>query len=1248
MAENTRPPDRPIKIDLAKVSKEKKASKGAHLPMASDRMYNASHVGDSPARTQLISPPPEETLHFRRTSRSTPFTPSLLASNSGPKRKRNMPHLTEPTTEPPPPLEATPNPKPRKQSKHRSSVVADSPTRTAFRSPAPTTPSRPSRVLLTKSPHAENPDADFLLPIPSSATRRATTSVRARRTTPIPAYEPPSDVFTPPKVVMMTPTISKSSKRKTASKAKPSASKPLRIVIKKELPPIDLSAPMPPASPSDDPLLLSGPILPPTSTPTRPPREHREVAVATIAVQETLPPSSSPVDDDMEDMVPRFDWTRPEEPERSTDFSSMMDIDEPDADIQPLPLFNFNLPGSSDAGGWSDSDEEEDTRLPNGEVVEVGEGEYTGRWKTLAVRTKLDPPSSATRERMEEWGRPITPFPKEKIGRLDLLKEVDDEEEQEDAAGPDVEMERVDEYEVPLAEEEQEEEEEEQEEEEEEEAEQQEEEEREVREMSVPCDEEEQETPDDGVMSVELDEHEHTPTESPKGQFDFDASFENSTIIQVEQHAQKEHPPPEEEVGASIVLNDASHMEGRAPELLVEEVNYQDAIPQPLAHYPEDDDDEEEERQVREMSVEDDFEEEPAHLISAPNLYHPTLSPVQQVHRRSGPYEEREVAPVQDTPTSASWRTLADESAAVHVEKHEVAVAPLNDVDADSSDDESDTDIDLGVVKISSADPRAAARAAAILKQHDYDCFTKIMMKQRRRSSVHGGGIVKGMQKEKEREKKRRRTTMGVIGDRVYIPGSPVVTLPQLLREAEAEVVKVGTPAKEERNPFVTPAPVRYRDSVPFAGVAAWQAKGERAWTKEEWKLLDACFTDERLEVGGGEVLGGVDAVRPEDVVRRFVEMVGGQELGQAGMEVWGEEWSMDSLLRRVKALQNKQRSGNVAPPTTPYTPSPTTQNVWGNNIRRIPSMEVPDFTPLGRRALPPARAQRPVLPPPVKENAPFANLTPGKETTQMKRKLPMSLLAPRYSHLLEEAVAVSQLTTEVADRSVAGVVRRDGGGEQGQEDDDNYQEEALQSEEEGEDEGHSIATAIPERPKPPQAPATIGKRVKGFLFSYLPTLSKTAPPNLKKAAHQLPRRPGLPLPPLDVLEKQRGPISTPVRPPQPKPKHPKELVQLHPAPQVKPKQTMIPRARKPQRMVELHPVVVEEKERERESVVVRQRRSSGGSVKDLVRNFEELDGKGKGKAPELKRVRSIGEWRRGAGHPAMAHNAGGKPGWRP
>lgn len=174
------------------------------------------------------------------------------------------------------------------------------------------------------------------------------------------------------------------------------------------------------------------------------------------------------------------------------------------------------------------------------------------------------------------------------------------------------------------------------------------------------------------------------------------------------------------------------------------------------------------------------------------------------------------------------------------------------------------------------------------------------MMKQRKRHSLNGrrksiveGGIVKA-----GTEKKKRRATMGVIGDKVYVPGSPAMTLPELLKQAEEEVGRVHVGGalsmhhtmpmvgRRSRNPFETPMPVKYssRPASPEDLIL-----GEREWAREEWKLLDACFTDERLELGRGDTLASVDVVRGEEVVKRFVSTMGGEEV----VATFGDEWHM-------------------------------------------------------------------------------------------------------------------------------------------------------------------------------------------------------------------------------------------------------------------------------------------------------------------------------------------------------------------
>lgn len=292
--------------------------------------------------------------------------------------------------------------------------------------------------------------------------------------------------------------------------------------------------------------------------------------------------------------------------------------------------------------------------------------------------------------------------------------------------------------------------------------------------------------------------------------------------------------------------------------------------------------------------------------------------------------------------------------------------------------------------------------------------------------------------------------------------------------------------------------------------------------------------------------------------------------------------------------MQKKQRSGSVPPPT-PGLRSPS--------LSRLPT--VPDFTPITRhRPHPPVL--RPKLPPPQAGSL-FEDLA------SKRPKVHGSLLAPRYSHLLEEAIAVSRDQPEPeADQSVSSLEP-----EEADVTANSVASDDPDGSHVGDDSSASVEQVVPTTPEQPSP--GISKRVKGFFFSYLPTLSKSAPP--QKSEKLRSSQPGLPLPPPEVLGKARGPISTPVRPPLPKPIHPKEQVHLQHAPP--PKKSALPRPSKPQRLVELHPTPLPPPV---DPVPIqRNRRSSGGSVKDLVKNFETLDNDAVRK-PEIKHVRSIGD----------------------
>lgn len=113
--------------------------------------------------------------------------------------------------------------------------------------------------------------------------------------------------------------------------------------------------------------------------------------MSSVRSRDTPPMSSSPVHTLHEDDTPIA----------QIDFNAM-DVDT-DEEENVLPVFNFSNNAIDVDAPWTD-EEELDEQFDH-------TGEYTGRFTMLQVPTKMDPPSSATKQRMDTWGRPISPFP---------------------------------------------------------------------------------------------------------------------------------------------------------------------------------------------------------------------------------------------------------------------------------------------------------------------------------------------------------------------------------------------------------------------------------------------------------------------------------------------------------------------------------------------------------------------------------------------------------------------------------------------------------------------------------------------------------------------------------------------------------------------------------------------------------------------------------------------------------------------
>ncbi|KAI0264614.1 hypothetical protein BC834DRAFT_1042177 [Gloeopeniophorella convolvens] len=1124
--------------------------------LESDDVFNATglltpqasqNTFDAEAAKTLISPPPEDTARPTTSRQSSswtragsePIAATRTAATTDPgsssKRKRPIfPSITSRDIDLPnrPQIsEASPNPKARKQTRRvrvgsdveedrsdgddnvspevSSSAVkqrqgrglpAASEQDRFRRSRSPSvSPSKSHRnPALLRSPHANNANADYISPVPRHSRKHL--SAQARSSTPVPLYEPPAEKFTPPREVFRSsPHVSKSSKRKTA----------LNVAVKKELPEIDLSRPPPPPSPTDDPLLLHGhprrprPSIPKHSRETpllesTPPRPGGQMSpLLRSALDFPLPGIPSDVDDSEDDNIP-----------------------EP-------PVFNL-ANGGEDA--WSSSD---------GGTPEQ-EGEYTGKFRVMSVPTKADPPTSNTRERIESWGRPISPFPL----KQDVIPEEDAaEDETDEASAPSSPLLQPQFHDNQGA-----------------------------ADLRIPETLEVEEHDAEEPLSQDEAHQEQPEDTEPPGPADADTG----TVL-----VDGYDPPAHEEqhVGgrASIDVADSDQESKRE----ARGVLHSSAAPA-------------REDTATDLGRGNESTSPGGHASArsiheaAPSASGAAASPVPvralDVHAdavsRGSVEEEEEEQEEEDlidrslseepqVPGPSSWQPTSENVLVEErIEEDEPMVAA--DDDAESEGDSSD-ESDLSIVKIVSDDPWAAARAAAILKQHDWDLVNKAAGKRRSSSSVdtllrraRRADLASAKVFKSASPARSGRRSFGLVVDgRVHMSGSPSMTLPQLLSEAESEL---GSPTSSShghqlfRTPSPAPASFR-RAEAPLV----IDTDGLRDWTRSDWKLLDACFTDARLEVGarwGGDgVLGDVDAVDLEDVVRRFVDIFGGEDV-VAGL---GPSFAQENLLKRAKALQRKQRAGEGAPPTP-------TLRVSSVSSSSTPS--VPDFTPLYTARRQGIHSAQPKLSAPQ-----FAG-----QTTQ---RVPASLMAPRYSHLLEEAKSLSKhdgpklrapadvpgapldpvLTDEPAGGAFAPAPEPD---------------QALKAE-------------VPPSP-------SVGSRVRGLLFSYLPSLAKKPAPATKL---RTPALPGMPLPPPEVLEKHRGPVATPPPKPAPRTAHPKELVQLQHAPAP----SRIPaRARAPKRLVDLRHVSPQGPARTAPVAVPAGRRGSGGSVKELVSSFEELE----------------------------------------
>jgi hypothetical protein len=321
----------------------------------------------------------------------------------------------------------------------------------------------------------------------------------------------------------------------------------------------------------------------------------------------------------------------------------------------------FNLANGEDS--WSSSD---------GGSSEQ-EGEYTGKFRVMQVPTKADPPTSGTRERIEQWGRPISPFPR----RGSPIPEHEHEEDNDgDDAGdldlslvqPQFDVERIEDHHVPES----------------------------PKNAQEPISE--IEVPQEPASAPEISGTEHT---APSRDLTHDNHVEVTSPCEEAQNNSGVPPTyPQEVVGGFVEPGDESFCQNG----ITEAQESDEAVNEfhPVA------------------SQQDD-------LISAEIFdLHPDKDEGELVGEDRKDEEnvdralsEELASPIQHPPVPQ----LLEE----RIEVDEPMAEPAGNADAESEEDSSD-DSDLSVVKIVSDDPWAAARAAAILKQVCSDSHARVSL----------------------------------------------------------------------------------------------------------------------------------------------------------------------------------------------------------------------------------------------------------------------------------------------------------------------------------------------------------------------------------------------------------------------------------------------------------------------------------------------------------------------------------------
>ncbi|KAH8102371.1 hypothetical protein DFH11DRAFT_1777890 [Phellopilus nigrolimitatus] len=1227
------------------------ASAGADADF--DRVF-----GSPASATLMLSPPPEEELRYmRRPNEPSPASKPLAASvrpnqpsaeAASSKRKRTVTHLAKdasPAPDPAQPLH-TPNPRLRKQVRHAGLSPSPAPPAVSAAFPGDAharggpsrmqhdddddaqmaSPTRKGksrgapRLLVPQSPHAENPRADYIPPAHLAASPVGG-KARRRSVTPIPPYEPPPERYTPPREIMGTPLAERKPARRAAAAARKKRvsgkgeKAGLQLRVKAEPPEIDLKSPIPPASPSEDPILLVGPppvvrVHRPSASPQKkkkddpaslvdfemdldfPENEGRPAPRAAAA-----PDTSSPLRSESS-IPPVFDFTGIGDDAGAgaggwSDSSS-------DNDFAPV-VNDAAFVGGSGAldDGWSDSEDDND----EGEAS-IGEGDFTGKFLAYKVPIKMDPPTGAARERMEEWGRPISPHPKRLSldGKGSIADEdIEDDDDDVRSAGKNTDLGEAERLKADGADSESDEE-------------------HENEEQTRPSYENKRGR---RLTLSEMEELKFGPRKESSLVRDEQGVLGNrqeEQDIHVERDNSMEQQDESIEQEEDSMETDASQQNiflDKRPERLF------DDEPELIIELEEDDKSILVDQEVNEDSVNhghssgESFDLVEDSLHNEPN--DEDISAAQDDEQMS-PHDRIETGEQLQTSKQASSNRFEETT-----ERNPFAPdspAPQEDNLAESDTDvvasdggESDSgegESDLSVVKIMSDDPMAAARAAAILKMHDYDMVARRL----RRRQTAAAKVSKPYSTPQKLW--RRRTIAGLAGEEHLTANVALLdrateelrSSPARSRSGSVASSVAGTPTKNRQ----------YQYELPIVS-------GPRDWTKADWKLLDSCFTDERYELAqerglAGESLAPVDDVSLSDVAERFTDLMGGIEI----VDSHGPSWTQEKILSRARALCKRQRSGQGAPPTPDVssrfsTPSRRSTPSRFSTLSPTSSMIVPDFTPIAN--------ERVRLFDTTDSLSKMASLPPPSSEPFFKVPYAPSTMPARHSRLREEVTSSAPGTPEA--KTALGLFGFETPTREQQDDDSDDESVAFEIETMLTPNTARMRERETRERETRERSMSAVKRSMKFIGSWL------KPGMFKKEEKRLgPLVPGLPVPPPDVLNKLRPPVETPAKQPPPKIPHPKEQVELQPAPLPQP--TKIPRKTKPQRLIELQHVPTPPPKPVEKTA---SRRSSTSSVRDLVKEFEQKD-KGDIRAvpprvAELRRMGSVGSLK-----------AKGKPTWKP